>query len=108
MVLRHGNERLFGHAGMQRRIASIGRGGGQFRQQIRTDSKQVASCQRHDLRGISETCTHDFGADAVLFVIPVNVPHGLHAWIAGALVRLFAPQTAGLFFVPVVNTAHER
>ena len=79
-----------------------------MRQQLGADGEQVAACQRHDLRGIAKARTHDFGTDAVLLEVVVNLTHRLHAVVISAAVRGFIPVVARLFFVPVVNAADKR
>ena len=80
----------------------------QLRQQLRADGQQIAASKRRDLADVAKRRTHDFGLDAMFFVVVKNRLHRLHAGVVRTRLGRLVPRGAGGFFVPVVNAAHKR
>ena len=83
-------------------------GGSQLRQQIGADGQQITACQSGDLPDIAKRSTHDFGGDAVFFIVVENRTHRTHARIVGARLRRLVPSSPCALFVPVINAADKR
>ena len=88
--------------GRQRRI-----GGCELRQQLRADGQQIATGQGGDLPDVAKRGPHDFGGDAVFFVVVENRTHRLHARVLRAGHGGFVPSCSRRLFVPVINAAHK-